>query len=143
MATVSATDLNTKPLWSGDCGNLGVFYGTYTGTPATGDVWRFCKIPAGIKVLKVTIINEDLGTAAPCDFGYAPTDGSTASATAFASAVALGTASTADVGTNKLFADAPVSVAKDSYLIGTFGTISVGNSGKVSVIVEGELFGAK
>ena len=140
MATYSATDLNSKPLWSGDCGNMGVFYGTYTGTPATGDVWRLCKIPAGMKVLRITLVNADLGTAAPADFGYLPVSGATGDADAFLAAQALGTAST---GTLKYFGDAPVAITEDSYAALTFGTIDTGASGKVSVIVEGELFGAK
>lgn len=143
MATASATDLNAKPCWSGPSGNHGVFYGTVTATPATGDVWRFCKVPAGMKVLRVQVVNEDLGTAAPADVGYVPVDGSSGSATAFASAAAWGTASTAGAPTTYAFADSPVSVTKESYVIATFGTINTGNSGKVSIIVEGELFGAK
>lgn len=140
MATKSATDLNSKPLWSGDCGNLGIFYGTITDTPVTGDVWRLCKIPAGMKVLKVSLVNADLGDAAPGDIGYLPVSGAAGSSTAFYSAQALGTAST---GATKFFSNAPVSITEDSYVTITFGTITNGASGQVSVIVEGELFGAK
>ena len=148
MATYNATDLNAKPLWSGDCGNMGIFYGTYTGTPATGDVWRLCKLPAGAKVIRITLINADLGTAAPADFGFLPVDGSTVDAAgvatvdadAFLNDQALGTAST---GTIAYFADAPVNIPRTSYAALTFGTIDTGASGKVSCIIECELFGAK
>ena len=143
MAIASATNLASKPVWSKDAGNHGIYYGTITATPATGDTWRFCKIPAGMRVLRVSVVNADLGTAAPADIGFAPVDGSTATTTAFATAAAWGTASTAGAPTTYTFADAPVSVTEDSYLVATFGTINTGNSGAVSVIVEGELFGAK
>lgn len=137
MATVSATDI-TKPVKS--CPNAGIYYGTYTGTPATGDVWRMCKVPAGIKVIEVTVINADLGTSAPADFGYDHIDGSTGDdVDAFAAAQELGTAGT--ITSNK--AAAPVTIAKDSYITLTFGTINTGASGAVSVTVIGELFGAK
>lgn len=140
MATKSATDIN-KALWSGDCGNLGVFYGTITDTPATGDVWRMCKLPAGMKVTKVSITNADLGTAAPGDIGYLPVDGSSGSATAFASAYAAGTATVAGAPYTLLFNG--TEITKDSYLAITWGTINTGASGAVQVVVQGELFGAK
>jgi hypothetical protein len=140
MATYSATDLNAKPCWSGDKGNVGIFYGTYTGTPGTGDVWRLCKLPAGAKVIRTTRINADLGTAAPADFGFEPIDGSTGDDNAFGDDLALGTAST---GAVTYFADAPVDVSRNSYVTFTFGTVDTGASGKVSVIIEAELFGAK
>lgn len=139
MATVSATDI-TKTVKS-DGGNASTFYGTYTGTPATGDVWRMCKVPAGFKVTETVIINADLGTAAPADFGYDHIDGSTGDDdNAFGDDLALGTAS---AGTIAYFADAPVAIEKDSFITLTFGTINTGASGKVSVLVKGELFGAK
>lgn len=140
MTTKTATDLNGKPVWSKEDGNMGIFYGTLTETPATGDVWKLCKIPAGMRVIRATLINADLGTAAPADFGYLPVDGSAGSAAAFGDDLALGTANTGRVA---YFADAPVSVEKESYVALTFGTVDTGAAGKVSVIIEGELFGAK
>ena len=138
MATVSASDIN-KALYSGDRGNCGIFYGTVTATPATGDVWRLCKLPAGFKVVQVILANADLGTAAPADIGYEHIDGTTGDADAFGAAQALGTAATATID---YLHDAPVTLAKDSFLTLTFGTVDTGASGKVSVTVLGEIFGA-
>lgn len=138
MAKKDASDLNSKPLFSGNGGNAGVFYGTLTDTPATGDEWRLCKLPAGMKVTAVVIKNADLGTAAPADIGYAPVDGSAGDADAFAAAVALGTANAGGI-----LPQNGVEVPKDSYLTLTFGTIDTGASGAVHVSVYGELFGAK
>lgn len=139
MANVNATDI-TKSVKS-DGGNASTFYGTLTATPATGDVWRLCKVPAGFHVTEAVLINADLGTAAPADFGYEHIDGSTGDDdNAFGDDLALGTAST---GTIAYFPDAPVAIEKDSYITLTFGTINTGASGKVSCLVKGELKGVK
>jgi len=137
---LSATDIK-KALFSNDEGNHGIYYGTITGTPTTGAVWKLCKVPAGLKVIRTTIVNADLGTGAPADFGYNHIDGSTGDdADAFGNDLALGTA-VASPGTVAVYADAPVEITRDSWIELTFGTIDTGASGAVSVIVEGELFG--
>jgi hypothetical protein len=136
MANISATDIS-KPVST--CPNTGIYYGAVTATPVTGDVWRLCKVPAGIRVTSVVLVNADLGTSAPADIGFGHVDGTVGDVDAFGAAQELGTAAT----TVDYLGDAPVAIAKDSFITLTFGTINTGNSGKVSVIVTGELFGAK
>lgn len=116
--------------------------GSVTLTPATGDVVNFLVIPAGTEIREVVVDNADLGTAAPFNLGYAPLDGSAGSATAFASAYAGGTATSAGQPYHFILA-APVKVERDSFLQAVFGTVSAGASGAVTVQAKGILLGAK
>lgn len=116
--------------------------GSVTLTPATGDVVNFFVIPAGTEIREVVINNASLGTAAPLNIGYAPIDGSSGSATAFASAYAGGTAVTAGQPYHVILAN-PVKVEKDSFFQAVVGTVSSGASGAITVQAKGILLGAK
>jgi hypothetical protein len=143
MPTYNSADLNAKALWSKENGNAGIFYGTSVATSttiATADKIRVCKVPAGMKVLKVTVINTTFGTTVPATIQFAPIDGTTAVQFGTTDAVTLQTAA----ANGTVFAKAPVDVAKDSFVELLVGTVSSGNgTGVATVIVEGELFGAK
>ena len=138
MATVTASTLTRFP--GSERSYVYRDQASITATPATGDIWRFFVIPAGTEIQAITIQNDDLGTAAPLDLGFAPVDGSSGTATAFLTAYAGGTASA--TGTTYLLAT-PVKVEKDSFCQALFGTINTGASGAVTLAITGQLLGAK
>lgn len=110
-------------------------------TLATGDVWNFFVIPAGTEIHAITIQNDDLGTAAPVNIGFAPVDGSSGTATAFRTAYAAGTAAAA--GVTYMLAT-PVKVEKDSFCQGVFGPIDTpATEVSVTVALTGQLLGPK
>lgn len=85
MATVSASDLNIKPLHQSSFGNAVIYEGNVTPTVgATSDVYRVLRIPGGTRITGLEVISEDLDSAGPaiaCKVGYTPvnsTDGPTA-----------------------------------------------------------------
>lgn len=138
MATYNSGDL-AKSVRSSALANGQVYSGTLTPTAnvATGDILKFCVIPAGTNVHRVTVVNATLGTTVPGDIEFAPTDGSTK--TTFSAAFAFQTANANGSSVNK----APVLLAKDSWLQVTLGTVSAGSTGAVTLIAEGEGIGAK
>ena len=137
MATYNSGDL-AKSVRSSALANGQVYSGTLTPSAnvATGDVLKFCVIPAGTNVDSITVVNADLGTAAPGDIEFAPVDGSTK--TTFASAFAFGTAN----ANGSTIAKKPVLVTKDSWLQVTLGTVDTGSTGEVTLIARGEGIGA-
>ena len=137
MATYNSGDL-AKSVRSSALANGQVYSGTLTPSAnvATGDVLKFCVIPAGTNVDSITVVNADLGTAAPGDIEFAPVDGSTK--TTFASAFAFGTAN----ANGSTVAKKPVLLAKDSWLQVTLGTVDTGSTGEVTLIARGEGIGA-
>lgn len=143
MANYQSADLNSKALYSSDDGNTGIYYGTSAATStniATGDKLRICKVPAGFNALKATVVNTTFGTTVPATIQFEPIDGSAAVTFGSTDGVTLQTAS----ANGSLFAKAPVYVAKDSYVTLLIGTVSAGNgTGVATVIVEGEILGAK
>ena len=143
MATYNSADLNSKPLFSGDKGNSAAYYGTSvaTGTNlATGDKIRVCKVPAGFVANEAIVVNTSFGITAPAGIQFEPLDGSTPVDFVAAGGVTLQTAS----ANGTMFARAPVTVAKDSYVTLLVGTVGTPNgTGVATVIVNGEYFGAK
>lgn len=138
MATYNAGDL-AKSVRSSALANGQVYSGTLTPSASvvTGDVLKFCVLPAGTNVHRVTVVNASLGTTVPGDIEFAPTDGTTK--TVFSSAFALQTANANGSSINK----APVLLAKDSWLQVTLATVSAGGAAAVTLIAEGEGIGAK
>lgn len=138
MATYASGDL-AKSIRGGGIANGSAYYGSLTPSAnvATGDVLRFCIVPAGTYVFRTTVVNASLGTTVPGDIQLAPVDGS--SATTFSAAFAFGTAN----ANGSVISKAPVLVTKDSWLQVTLGTVSAGSTGAVSIIAEGENVGAK
>ena len=138
MANYNSIDLRTKPNRSGGIANSSAFFGTLTPSAnvVTGDILRFCIIPAGTIIFRTTVVNASLGTTVPGDIELAPVDGSTK--TVFSAAFAFPTANANGSVINKK----PVRVLKDSYLQVTLGTVSAGAATELSVIAEGEVFGA-
>lgn len=76
MSTFNAPDLNTRTRHMGGYGNAVVVHGSVT--PAAGilaDVYRPVRIPAGVRVTDLDIVNDDLdtgGTAFAVKVGYEP-----------------------------------------------------------------------
>jgi|GEM_PF-4702507 len=140
MAIYTASTLTRSP--TTEKGYVYNDQGSITLTAATGDTANFFVIPAGTEVREVVINNASLGTAAPINIGYAPVDGSTGSATAFASAFAAGTAVTTGQPYHIILAT-PVRVEVDSFLQGVFGTVSSASSGAITVQAKGILLGNK
>ena len=102
-------------------------YNTFTNV-ATGDVLKFCVLPAGTNIHRVTVVNATLGTTVPGDIEFAPTDGSTK--TTFSSAAfAFGTAN----ANGSTIAKKPVLLTKDCWLQVTVGTVSSGSTGEVTL----------
>jgi hypothetical protein len=90
MATFKAPDLNSKPLHMGGYGNAVIIQGSVSPTAgASGDVYYPVRIPAGMLITDLDIINDDLdtgGTAMSASIGYEPVnaaDGPTAAPTFF------------------------------------------------------------
>ena len=138
MATYNSGDL-AKSVRSSALANGQVYSGTLTPSAnvATGDVLKFCVLPAGTNVDSVTVVNASLGTTVPGDIEFAPVDGSTK--TTFSSAAfAFGTAN----ANGSTIAKKPVLLAKDSWLQVTVGTVSSGSTGEVTLIARGEGIGA-
>ena len=138
MATYNSGDL-AKSVRSSALANGQVYSGTLTPSAnvATGDVLKFCVLPAGTNIHRVTVVNATLGTTVPGDIEFAPTDGSTK--TTFSSAAfAFGTAN----ANGSTIAKKPVLLAKDCWLQVTLGTVSSGSTGAVTLIAEGEGIGA-
>lgn len=87
MATFEASDLNGRvALANGPYGNCAVHWGKVApaSAPATSDVLRLLRIPAGTRIDELIIINDDMEsstTAMTCKVGYTPcnsADGPTA-----------------------------------------------------------------
>lgn len=87
MATHSASDINNRvTMADGAYGNVSVHWGKVApaSAPATSDVLRLVRIPAGTRVDELTIVNDDCessSTAMTCKVGYTPcnsADGPTA-----------------------------------------------------------------
>lgn len=76
MATFKAVDLNTKPRMMGAEGNGLVIWGSVSPTAgASGDVYYPVRIPAGMLITQLDIVNDDLdtgGTAMSAKIGYEP-----------------------------------------------------------------------
>ena len=78
MATFSAPDLNSKAMPMGTYGNAAVVYGTATPlSGVVGSIYRPVRIPAGMSVTALRIVNDDLdtgGTTFAVKIGYTPVD---------------------------------------------------------------------
>jgi hypothetical protein len=146
MATFSATDLNTKARFMGGYGNAVIVYGTVSPTAgASADVYRPLRIPAGMVVCGLDIVNDDLdtgGTAMSASIGYAPvdSDGPTASAAYFS---ATGTFLTA--AGRKVCAFQPIKFEKDVYitLTLTVAATTFATGLLVTAIAKGQAEGVK
>jgi hypothetical protein len=63
MATFSAPDLNSKAMPMGNYGNAAVVYGTATPlSGVAGSIYRPVRIPAGMSVTALRIVNDDMDT---------------------------------------------------------------------------------
>lgn len=146
MATHSAPDLNSKPLPMGGYGNALVVWGTVApSSGALASVYRPVRIPAGMTVTGLRIVNADLdsgGTAFAVKIGYTPVDaavGPTADDDYFSAAVTHLSA----VGLNDYRFD-PIKFEKDVYVDLTV-TVAATTfaSGNITAIVTGEATGIK
>src|SRR5687768_8217428 len=139
MASFNAVDLNTKSRHMGGYGNAVLIHGTVTPTAATAaDVFRPVRIPAGIEVTGVRIVNADLAASAlAVKIGYEPVnaaDGPTADDDYF---VAAGSTIFQTAGTTEL-AFPPIKFEKDVFLTITVTVTAVTfASGYVTAIVTG------
>ncbi|MDN5753976.1 MAG: hypothetical protein L0H15_12020 [Nitrosospira sp.] len=148
MATFSATDLNTKSRHMGGHGNAVVVHGSVTpAAGASGDAYRPVRIPAGVDVTDVDIINSDMDSGATptiaCKIGYEPVnaaDGPAADDNYFAAA---GNTLLRSAGRTAL-AFQPVKFEKDVFLTVTLSaSAATFASGPVTAIVKGDGIGVK
>jgi len=145
MATFSAVDLNTKPRFMGGYGNAVITYGSVTPTAgALADVYQPLRIPAGMLVTDLDIVNADLdtgGTAMSAKIGYAPvdSDGPTADDDYFSATATFLTAAG-----RKVCAFQPIKFEKDVYITLTL-TVAATTfaSGVVTAIAKGQAEGVK
>lgn len=148
MATFSAIDLNTKARHMGGHGNAVVVHGSVTPTAgASGDVYKPMRIPAGVYVTDVDIVNDDLDSnGAPliaCKIGYEPVnsaDGPTADDDYFVAAGSTILRSAARTALNFQ----PIKFEKDVFVTVTLSAAAATfASGKVTAIVKGDGEGVK
>ncbi|SOD42374.1 hypothetical protein [Nitrosovibrio sp. Nv4] len=148
MATFSATDLNTKPMHMGGYGNMALAWGSVTPTAgALADVYKPLRIPAGMTLTGLEIVNDDLDSNATplmaCKIGYEPvnsTDGPTADDDYFVAAGSTILRSAARTSMNFQ----PVKFEKDVWVTVTLtAAAATFASGKVTAIATGEATGVK
>lgn len=146
MATFNAVDLNTKARHMGGYGNAVVAFGSVTPTAgASGDVYRPVRIPAGMLVTHLDIVNDDLdtgGTAMSAKIGYEPVNSSDGPAANDAYFSATGTFLTA--AGRKVCAFQPIKFEKDVYVTLTL-TVAATTfaAGAVTAVVTGQAEGVK
>ncbi len=150
MATQDALDLNVRPMMgSGPYGNAVCHDGTVavSGTTANGDILRCVRIPAGTRVCKVTLINEQVDSnGAPtlqAKVGYTPvnsTDGPAVNDAYFAAAAARLRTKTAEVLNGQ-----PITFDYDVWLIVTLtaAIATLVSGAKVTLVAEGFHAGTK
>lgn len=145
MATFSAVDLNTKARHMGGHGNTVTVYGSVSPTAgALADVYKPVRIPAGIAVTGIRIVNDDLAASAlAVKIGYEPVnaaDGPTADDDYFSAA---GNTLLLTAGTTQL-AFQPIKFEKDVNVTITVTTAAVTfATGAVTAIVTGDGIGIK
>lgn len=146
MASFNAVDLNTKPRFMGGYGNGVVVFGSVTPTAgASADVYRPTRIPAGMLVTHLDIVNDDLdtgGTAMSASIGYEPVDataGPAANATYFSATSTFLTAAG-----RKVCAFQPIKFEKDVNVTITL-TVAATTfaAGQVTAIAMGQAEGVK
>jgi len=144
MATFKAVDLNTKSRMMGGYGNGLVIYGSVSPTAgASGDVYYPTRIPAGMVITQLDIVNDDLdtgGTAMSASIGYEPvnaTDGPTANTTYFSATATFLTATG-----RKSCVFQPIKFEKDVYITLTL-TVAATTfaTGAVTAIATGQAEG--
>ncbi|MBA4141942.1 MAG: hypothetical protein H0X43_02825 [Nitrosospira sp.] len=146
MATFNATDLNTKPLFMGGYGNGAVVWGSVIPTAGVlGDVYRPVRIPAGMLVTHLDIVNDDLdtgGTSGSAKIGYAPVN--TAEGPAGVDDYFSATSNFLTSAGRKVCAFHPIKFEKDVWVTITF-TLSTTTfaSGKVTAVAMGQAEGIK
>lgn len=148
MATYAPADLITKPLPAAD-GCAVVYHGKVTASSnaATGDIIRFCVVPAGTEVADVLVkTTTSFGTTAPCTIRLASIDGASdaviGASGATATLVAAGSTALQTAG-NTVQAVTPVTTKVDCYLECLMGTVSGGAQGVAVVTVHGMGYGAR
>src|SRR5687768_652742 len=148
MATFNAPDLNSKPMPMGGYGNMNVVFGTVTPTAgALADVYRPVRIPAGMTVTSLEIVNDDLDSNGTpliaCKIGYEPvnaSDGPTADDDFFVVAGSTILRSAARTAMNFQ----PIKFEKDVWVTVTLSAAAATfATGKVTAIVTGEATGVK
>lgn len=146
MASFNAPDLNSKPRHLGGYGNGVVIYGSVTPTAgALADVYRPVRIPAGMLVTHLDIVNDDLdtgGTAMSAKIGYEPVnaaDGPTASDAYFSATATFLTAAG-----RKVCVFQPIKFEKDVFITLTL-TVAATTfaAGAVTAIATGQAEGIK
>ena len=148
MATYAPADLITKSLPSGGGGLYG-YHGKITASSnaATGDIMRFCVVPAGTEMIDVFVKTiTSFGTTAPCTIRLASIDGASdaiaGASGATATLVAAGSTALQTAG-NTVQAITPVTTKADCYLECLMGTVSGGAQGVAVVTVHGMGYGAR
>ena len=146
MATFSAPDLNSKALPMGNYGNAAVVYGTATpSSGVAGSIYRPVRIPAGMSVTALRIVNDDMdtgGTTFAVKIGYTPVDpgqGPVENDNYFSAATTI---LSGPALTDLRFQ--PIKFEKDVYVILTVTVPATAfASGNITAIVAGEATGIK
>lgn len=142
MATFSATDLNSKARHMGGYGNAVVVQGSVNPTAgASADVYRPVRIPAGMLVTDLDIVNDDLdsGSTLSAKIGYAFVNSSdgTDDDDYFSATATFMTAAG-----RKVCAFHPIKFEKDVYITLTLTAAATGfTTGKVTAIAKGDAVG--
>lgn len=137
MANINAPGLNDQ-VHAGTWGNKAVTTRAITLAAATvADVIRFVKLPAGARLLDLTVFNTASSASTTMTFGYAPVDGTAGDADHFLGAKSLATAARHRADT----VTPPVVLAKDSYLVGTLAGANIATGTTITVVVEYEYVG--
>lgn len=151
MATYSASDLANKVVVAAT-GQAAIYDGKLetadqAAVAATGDVVRFCKIPAGTRLSALSFnTTTSFGTTAPSTVRLASVDGASdaiigATGTT-ATLVAAGSTVLQTVGRAEA-AFHPVVTKSDCFLECLFGTVSSGAKGVASAVAMGMAEGAR
>lgn len=148
MATYAPADLITKQLPAAD-GCAVVYSGKVTATSnaATGDVIRFCVVPAGTELADVFVkTTTSFGTTAPCTIRLASVDGASVpiigGSGTTADLVAAGSTALQTAGST-VQPVTPVTTNVDCFLECLMGTVSGGAQGVAIVTAHGMGYGAR
>lgn len=130
MATVNASAVGRAPM-NGEYGNLCARSSSITlAAQASGDVIRFCDLPAGSEVLNVEVPNDAMGGSTTLALGYEYLDVNDGAAQPTAFKAATSTASAGKITTSFH----PVQIERPFRLIGTIGGAAM--TGKLTAIVH-------
>lgn len=137
MAIRNAPGLHDQ-VHAGTYGNKSVLVRSITLAAATvADVFRFMKLPSGVRLLDLTVFTTASTASTTMKFGYLPTDGSAGDDAHFMAAKSLATAARFRADTAK----APVVLGKESFIVGTLAGADIATGTTITLVAEYEYIG--